>query len=135
MRSQVVYLLLAISLAAGCERAANDIVLISPETTAVAFNAAGAPTVEFDVPDMMCPEGCGAKTKEILSGQPGAKEVVINFDAKTATVAIDEGMFDAEAAVAAMVDHGFDHTTLKAAGDADGVEETATSGAAAQPAG
>ena len=77
------------------------------------------------MPDMMCPEGCGAKTKEILSEQPGAKEVVINFDAKTATVAIDEGKFDADAAVAAMVDHGFDHTTRK----------TDDSDATAQPAG
>lgn len=94
-------------------------------TTAVAFNSAGAPTVEFNVPDMMCPEGCGAKTKEILSEQPGAKEVVINFDAKTATVAIEEGKFDADAAVAAMVDHGFDHTNIKTDG----------SDAAAQPAG
>ena len=81
----------------------------------MAFNVAGAPTVEFNVPDMMCPEGCGAKTKEILSEQPGAKEVVINFDAKTATVAIEEGKFDPDAAIAALVDHGFENSTLKTA--------------------
>ena len=57
----------------------------------VAFNVAGAPTVEFSVPDMMCPESCAVKVKEILSEQPGAKEVVVDFDSKTATVAIEEG--------------------------------------------
>ena len=62
---------------------------------------------------MMCPEGCGAKTKEILSEQPGAKEVVVNFDAKTATVAVEKDKFDADAAIAALVDHGFEHSTLK----------------------
>jgi hypothetical protein len=61
-----------------------DSVVETPVTTPAIFNAGGAPTVEFNVPDMMCPEGCGAKTQEILAGLPGAKEVVINFDAKTA---------------------------------------------------
>jgi len=62
---------------------------------------------------MMCPESCAVKVKEILSEQPGAKEVVVDFDSKTATVAIEEGKFDADAAIAALVDHGFDHSTLK----------------------
>ena len=65
-------------------------------------------TVAFNVPDMMCPEGCGEKVKEILSEQPGAKEVIVDFDAKTATVAIGRRQkFDADAAVAALVDHRF----------------------------
>ncbi len=82
--------------------------------TATSFNASGAPTIVFNAPDMMCPEGCGAKVKEILSGQPGAKEVLVNFDAKTATVAIDKGAkFDSDAAVAALVDHGFKNSSLK----------------------
>ena len=80
---------------------------------AAVFNVAGAPTVEFSVPDMMCPEGCGEATKAILSEQPGAKEVLVDFDAKTATVAIEDGKFDAAQALAALVDHGFDHSTLK----------------------
>lgn len=86
----------------------------SPATAAVsAFNTAGAPTVEFNAPDMMCPEGCGAKVKQILSAQPGAKDVVINFETKTATVAVDQEKFDPEAAIAALKDYGFDHSTLK----------------------
>ena len=79
----------------------------------VAFNVPGAPTVEFNAPDMMCPEGCGEKVKEILSGQPGAKEVVVDFDAKKAKVAIDDsGKFDPKAAVAALVDHGFANSSV-----------------------
>jgi copper chaperone CopZ len=84
-----------------------------PEATQRAFNAAGAPTVEFNVPDMMCPEGCAVATKEILSALPGAKEVVVDFESKTATVAVDEGVFSSEDALAALVDRGFDHSTLK----------------------
>jgi copper chaperone CopZ len=83
-------------------------------TSSATFNTVGAPTVEFSAPDMMCPEGCGAKVKEILSAQPGAKDVLVDFDSKTATVAIDkEGKFDANAAVAALVDHGFKNSAIK----------------------
>jgi copper chaperone CopZ len=87
--------------------------------TATSFNTSGAPTIVFNAPDMMCPEGCGAKVKEILSGQPGAKEVVVNFDAKTATVAIDkDAKFDTDAAVAALADHGFKNSSLKSGAQA-----------------
>lgn len=92
--------------------ASNDVATES--TTPAIFNASGAPTVEFSVPDMMCPEGCGEKTKEILSELPGAKEVVINFDARTATVAIEEGKFDSDAAIATLKDYGFENSSLKA---------------------
>lgn len=119
--------LVAFGMCVGCSKVDAP----SPGGTAVAFNVDGAPTVEFNVPDMMCPEGCGAKTKEILSEQPGAKEVVINFDAKTATVAVVEGEFDAEAAIAALVDYGFEHSTLKS--NAEHLDASAP--AAEQPAG
>jgi copper chaperone CopZ len=101
-------------LAVGCSQSNQHTGDISKSTTAVSFNTAGAPTVVFNAPDMMCPEGCGAKVKEILSGQPGAKEVLVNFDAKTATVAIDkDAKFDSDAAVAALADHGFKNSSLK----------------------
>jgi copper chaperone CopZ len=108
-------------LAVGCSQSNQQTGEISKSTTPVSFNTAGAPTVVFNAPDMMCPEGCGAKVKEILSGQPGAKEVVVNFDAKTATVAIDkDGKFDADAAVAALADHGFKNSSLKSNGPPTG---------------
>ncbi len=53
------------------------------------------------------------KVKEILSEQPGAKEVIVDFDSKTATVAVDPGQFDAKQAIAALVDHQFDHSAVK----------------------
>jgi len=87
--------------------------LSGSEETPAAFNVAGAPTVEFSVPDMMCEVGCAAKVREILSEQPGTREVLVDFEAKTATVAIEEGAFDAGAAVAALVDHAFEHSELK----------------------
>jgi copper chaperone CopZ len=99
----------------GCSRQAERIPTSnSNSVNATAFNVANAPTVQFSAPDMMCPEGCGEKVKEILSEQPGAKEVIVDFDAKTATVATEgDGKFDANAAVAALVDHGFKNSSVK----------------------
>lgn len=100
---------------AGCGEKQQGLSSTAAESvTEASFNAAGAPTVEFSVPDMMCPEGCGEKTKEILAERPGAKDVYVDFEAKTATVIVEEGRFDSEQALAALVDHGFDHSTLKA---------------------
>lgn len=77
------------------------------------FNASGSPTVQFAVPDMMCEEGCAAAVKGILSKQPGATNVVVDFDAKLATVAVEDGTFDAQQALAALVDKGFDHSSVE----------------------
>jgi copper chaperone CopZ len=115
----------------GCAKQADHM----PSTTAksvkpAAFNVAGAPTIEFTAPDMMCPEGCGVKVKEILSEQPGAKDVVVDFDSKTATVAVEDGKFDANAAVAALADHGFKNSAIKDAGDASGSAKPEPAGAA-----
>lgn len=81
--------------------------------TAAAFNPSNAPTVEFSVPDMMCPDGCGVAVKEILTKQPGATDVLVDFDAKTATVAIEEGKFDSDKALAALVDKQFSNSSLR----------------------
>lgn len=124
-------ILFTLVLTVGCAERTSVSTVDNAEKSAVVFNVAGAPTVEFNVPDMMCPEGCGEKTKEILSEQPGAKEVVINFEAKTATVAIEDGKFDKAAAIAALVDHGFEHSTLKS----DDAESEAVAETPAKPAG
>jgi copper chaperone CopZ len=100
-------------LAVGCSQSTQPTGDLSKSTTPVSFNTAGAPTVEFSVPDMMCPEGCGAKVREILSEQPGAKDVLVDFPAKTAKVAVDKDKFDAKQAVAALVDHQFKNSALK----------------------
>jgi copper chaperone CopZ len=77
------------------------------------FNLTGAPTVEFSVPDMMCPEGCGVEVKEILAKQPGAKDVLIDFEHKTAIVAVEKDRFDPDAAIAALADQMFPNSKLK----------------------
>ena len=97
----------------GCTEHSAAPPAVVEQATPVVFNSAGLPTVEFNAPDMMCPEGCGEKVKEILSGQPGAKEVVVDFEAKKAKVAVeDSGKFDKQAAVAALVDHGFANSSV-----------------------
>jgi copper chaperone CopZ len=105
---------LGLVLLAGCsEQAANTPAVDATAIAPASFNKAGAPTVEFSVPDMMCPEGCGAKVKEILSAQLGAKDVLVDFPGKTAKVAVDKDKFDAKQAVAALVDHQFKNSALK----------------------
>ena len=98
----------AVALAAGCQSQQS---ITSEESSAqaspVAFNVAGAPTVSFSVPDMMCEFSCVEQVKEALSSQPGVKEVQVDFDAKRATVAVDPEKFDAEAAIATLVDYQF----------------------------
>jgi copper chaperone CopZ len=111
-------LVAALILTAGCSHSNQQTGDLSKSETLVSFNTAGAPTVQFNVPDMMCPEGCGAKVKEILSQQPGAKDVLVDFPNKTAIVAVDKDKFDAKQAVAALVDHQFGHSTLKDGGAA-----------------
>lgn len=114
------------------EQAASDAAsAAADDITVVVFNVEGAPTVEFDVPDMMCEESCAVKVHEILSEQPGVKDSIVDFPARTATVAIEEGQFDADAAIAALVDYGFDHSALKPASH----ETRTTTEPAEQPAG
>jgi copper chaperone CopZ len=80
--------------------------------TKAAFNAAGAPTIQFEVPDMMCEESCAKAVKETLAAQAGAKEVVVDFPKKLATVAVDEKEFDSDAALAALLDKQFSQAKL-----------------------
>jgi copper chaperone CopZ len=102
---------------AGCSQPVSEpIIAETGQVTAASFNTAGAPTVEFSVPDMMCPEGCAVEVKEILAKQPGAKDVLVDFEAKTATVAIDEGEFDSAQALAALIDKQFTNSSLSESG-------------------
>jgi copper chaperone CopZ len=111
-------LLVSALLVSGCAEQLDETPQAMNSVKKASFNAEGAPTVEFSVPDMMCPEGCGEKTKEILAEQPGAKDVMIDFESKRAVVAVEPETFDADAALAAMVDHGFNQTTVPAVASA-----------------
>jgi copper chaperone CopZ len=77
-----------------------------------------ARTVEFSVPDMMCPDGCGVAVESILSKQAGAKEVLIDFENKKAIVAIEDGKFDSDKALAALVDKQFTNSSVAESGAA-----------------
>jgi copper chaperone CopZ len=90
----------------------------SAKATPVAFNVGGAPTVELSVPGMMCEESCVPKVRETLAAQPGVKDVKVDFATKTATVAVDKAKFDGEAAVATLLDFGFENTKLVGQPDA-----------------
>jgi copper chaperone CopZ len=93
---------------AGCAESGGDVAM-----TPAAFKQANDDTVEFSVPDMFCMEGCGATVKDVLAKQPGAKDVLVDFDHKTAIVAVEPGKFDSDAAVAALVDKMFPNSKLK----------------------
>jgi copper chaperone CopZ len=112
MMTRFIGFVAVLALVFGCSQSSQQSGDLS-QSTPVSFNVGGAPTVEFSVPDMMCPEGCGAKVKEILAEQPGAKDVLVDFPAKTAKVAVDKDKFDAKQAVAALVDHQFKNSALK----------------------
>jgi copper chaperone CopZ len=78
------------------------------------FNTVGAPTVAFDVPAMHCEHMCKPKVEETLAAQPGVVDVKVEIATKVATVAIDTEKFDAEKAIAALVEADFEGTTLHA---------------------
>jgi copper chaperone CopZ len=105
-----IHFICVVAVCLGCEQA------VPPSETTAVFNATGAPVIEFSVPDMMCAEGCGVAVKEILARQPGVTDVLVDFDVKVATVAIEEGKFNADKALAALVDRQFTNSSLK--GDA-----------------
>jgi copper chaperone CopZ len=114
MRSTTKFFL-CLALLTGCadsKVATND--TAKAEAKTVAFNTAGAPTVMFEVSDMVC-ESCSEAVHDTLAKQPGAKEVIVDLEKKVATVAVDEDKFDKDAAVAALLDKQFPHAKLLAA--------------------
>jgi copper chaperone CopZ len=106
-------LVVLVGLGIGCSKEAAQSTVSEADLTRAAYKKAGSQVVEFSVPDMMCPEGCGAKVKEILSQQPGAKDVFVDFPSKTAIVAIEKEKFDSKQALDALVDHQFKKSTVK----------------------
>ena len=123
----------ALLMIAGCKEAADKAgepaVESSEQVTATpaAFNVAGAPTVEFSVPDMMCEFSCAPKVREVLAAQEGVQDVQVDLEGKRATVAVDEAKFDADAAIAALVDVQFVNTKLASAPEDAAASESASS--------
>jgi copper chaperone CopZ len=114
---QLVSIAIGVVLVAGCAQQGDEgLTSAAGSLNSASFNLSGAPTIEFSVPDMMCPDSCAVTTREILAAQPGAKDVLVDFEAKTATVAIEEGKFNTDDALAALADRGFVHSALKSDG-------------------
>ena len=131
MKSPIACVFLTVGFLAGCGQSDPPSVDVTP----VRFNTSGAPTVEFSVPDMMCPESCAVTAREILESQPGVREVLVDFETKSATVAIDEEEFQVDAALEAFADRGFVHTEVKS-GDVEAADVAEpASPSDAQPAG
>lgn len=106
-------LVLAAFLTVGCGAKESATIPEKPAAaTPVVFNVEGAPTVEFSVPDMMCEDSCCPQVRETLAAQPGVKDVKVELETHTATVAVDKDKFDADKAIAALVDLQFVHTKL-----------------------
>jgi len=64
-------------------------------------------SVTLHVPGMMCEESCVQSVKKTLAGQPGVKEVKVDFETKQAMLVVDGATFDAKAAVEELVDRQF----------------------------
>lgn len=102
-------------LAIGCGQPANvetEAGDPTSEAVAAAFNPEGLPTVALDVPAIHC-EMCAMRVTVALEEQPGVKDVSVDVENKTATVAVDESAFDAEAAIAALDEAEFAGSTLQ----------------------
>lgn len=97
---------------AGCQKAADTTTESTVAASPAAFNAAGAPTVQFKVPDMMCEESCAKAVHDTLAAQSGAEDVIVDFPNRLATVAVDKEKFDSETALAALLDKQFTKTEL-----------------------
>ncbi|MGL4514494.1 MAG: heavy-metal-associated domain-containing protein [Lacipirellulaceae bacterium] len=134
MRIRPLCLLAVMCVALGCGEAPVSLgsadpgasrTIVGEAVQPAAFNSAGAPTVAFDVPDMVCEHMCAPKVRETLAAQPGVVDVKVDVETKLATVAVDEALFDAEKAVAALVAAEFAGTALHAEAAQPVVEEPA----------
>jgi copper chaperone CopZ len=87
--------------------------------------AANLQVVNFSVPGMHCEFSCAPKVREVLTQQPGVAEVEVDLASKTAWVKADPDQFDAEAAVAALLDVQFDDTQVITATQAQEARDAA----------
>ena len=108
--------------ALGCGQQAVETVETSPtsasDAVTLVFNEAGAPTVDFDVPNMHCEAMCVPKVRATLESQPGVVDVKVDLETKVATVAVEEGAFDADAAIEALAAADFPESALRSDGPA-----------------
>ncbi|MGI9427860.1 MAG: heavy-metal-associated domain-containing protein [Bythopirellula sp.] len=110
MKTLATFAVVTTIFAAGCQTETAPPAEVA--ATPVAFDFGDSPTVEMHVPDMMCQFGCAARVKEVLTAQEGVEDVQIDFGSRRVGLAIIKEKFDADAAVAALVDYDFGNTKL-----------------------
>ncbi|MEM6329746.1 MAG: heavy metal-associated domain-containing protein [Planctomycetota bacterium] len=129
LRFAAAALLIAGGVLAGCGKApvANEAPAFEPgdeaEVTLANFNPDGLPTVSIEVPSIHC-KRCAASVEECLVGQPGVEQVVVDVEAKTAMLAIDQASFDTDAAIAALAEAKWSDAAV-VDGDAEAAGEAA----------
>ena len=82
------------------------------KTTAVVFNLAGAPVVEFEAPKMHC-EACEANVRKALLAEVGVLDVKADAESGLVQVAVDESTFETDTAIQAIADAGFGEALLR----------------------
>ena len=113
--------MLALGMIVGCGDTKKDDKKVEPvkegEKKAQApadTDAAQVTQVSFTVPTMECAINCAPKVKSTLSEQPGfVKDVTIDIETHTATIEVEKGKFNAEAAIAALAEAGYEGATIK----------------------
>lgn len=81
-------------------------------TGQIHFNSENLPTMALLVPTIEC-EGCAASVMSTLASVDGVEDVSVCVKSKTATLAIDQGSFDAEAAIAALAGNNHEGAELQ----------------------
>ena len=90
--------------------ASGSLTALATAAPVLAQTEAGAKTTVLTVENMTC-ELCPLTVKTAMERVPGVTSVVIDFDAKTATVTFDPAAVTIEAIAAASADVGYPRTS------------------------
>ena len=97
---KVFLLLLLMGLASGCQEP-SDSAATQQEVLPASFNIEKHPTLAYHVPGITC-DLCVESVCDALAEVPGVIDVTGNSNSKKVTIAIDEAIFDAQIAKAAI---------------------------------
>lgn len=122
MRTKALSVVLIAVIAVGCAESFESSAPVT-DAQSVSFNTDGLPTVEFDVPGIEC-QHCSASACALLGDLPGVVDVKADATANRATLAIDEAVFDIEAARSALQDRFGEATVVVEQAQAPGAESS-----------
>lgn len=96
----------AAALVLGLGAAVSGTVIPASAAQSAPAQVASVETRTFTVENMTC-AFCPVTVKKAMEGVEGVRSVEVDFDAKTATVAFDESVTNAEAVAAASTNAGY----------------------------